>query len=104
MYAGRDQLPADNSESEVYGFDFINDLLSGETISSAVWSLSVKSGTDASPSSHLIGSPSIVSATKTAQRISGLLQGVTYIITCTVTTNLSNTKVLWTKVFCEQIT
>lgn len=101
MYVGRDQYPADQDESEPYGFDFVNDFQSGETISTATWTITVRSGTDPSPSSKLIGSPAITGDTTTYQRVAGLLPNVVYVLKCLVTTNQGNSRALHTHVFGE---
>jgi len=104
MYAGRDYSPANVDENEIFGIDFVDDFNSTETILSATWSLTVKTGTDATPSSHLIGISSLQGRTQTSQRISGLVAGVTYIVKCVATTNQGNTYVLYTHIYGEPIT
>ena len=79
------------TESEPLGFDFAVDLATGETISTAPFTMAVVEGTDASPSSMLSGSPAI-SGTEVRQRVVGGVVGVTYELSCTITTSMSNTK------------
>lgn len=90
----------------------MNDLTSGETISTVVgnaWNISVVQGTDANASAHIIGAATIVtpdgatSAIATVQRISGLQPGVVYAVQAVVTTSLGNTKSLWSRVFGEAV-
>lgn len=71
-------------------FDFTSRLASGETISTAVVTSSVYSGTDASPSSMISGANTI-SGTKVTQKITGGTLGVVYKLLCTITTSLSQT-------------
>lgn len=97
MYAGSDFQNSTVGESEVYSFDFENDIASGETLSVATFTLSVHEGTDASPSSRLSGSSSI-SGTIASQRLTGLQSNVTYNLSCSVTTSLNNTLILWARV------
>ncbi len=100
MYVGRDFDPEDVGENEVFTLDFVNDLASGETITSAVWKCEVKSGSDSQAASRLSGAPSN-SGTKSSQRVAGLLTGVTYRLTAVVTTSLSNVISLWSHVACQ---
>lgn len=97
MYVGSDFQPSDTGESESYTFDFSNDFATSETISSATWSISVVSGTDASASSRLVGSPSNTS-TKSSQRVTGLQDGVTYLLRAVVITSAGNTISLYSHV------
>ncbi len=100
MYVGRDFDPANSTESEVYSLDFVNDLASGETLSSvSSVGLTVFQGTDASPSSHLSGSSSI-SGTVVSQRLATLTSGVTYTLSFNVLTSQSNTITLFSRVAC----
>ena len=98
MYCGRDYAPAQQGESEVYGYNFVNDLATGDSIAGSVWALTVVEGTDANPSSHLINAPWVESATLVNQRISGLLAGVTYAVQITATTALNNTLIRFTHI------
>lgn len=77
------------TENEQFTFDFSPVLGSTETISSATCTVEVKEGTDPSPSSIKVGSPTI-SGSQVAQRISGGLDGVIYRLEMTATTSLTN--------------
>lgn len=104
MYVGRDFLPSDFGESEVYTFDFAKDLADGETIETAEFVCSVAGdsvGDDASPQSHVSPVDAIISGTKTSQRIAGLLSGVKYVLQAIITTSDDNTKSLWSHVTCS---
>ena len=103
MYVGRDFDVANSGESEVFAFNFVNDMLPTDSVVAATWALTVSEGTDANPSSRLDGAPFFLSRTISTQRISGLLAGVTYIVTCTVSTAQSNTITLWSRIPCEVI-
>lgn len=104
IYCGRDFSPAQQNESELYGLDFVNDLVAGEALTSAAWTLTVTNGVDGTPSSHLIGSPTLVTPdgttvqTETDQRIQGLLPDVTYAVQAVAVTNKGNTKTLYSHV------
>ena len=73
----------------------INEVIVGST-----WSVAVSQGSDASPSSHLIGGPFLSSPTITSQQIGGLVSGVTYIVMATVVTSAGNTLELWSHIPC----
>lgn len=70
------------ADDRIYTFDFaaLEELVAGQTISSAT--------VTAAPSGLTIGSPSVVGATVRAD-ISGGTAGVGYILTVTITTNAS---------------
>lgn len=88
-YAGEDFPLMAPDESSGLGFDFTKKFTtSGETISSAAWSLAAFEGTDASASSHL-GS-SVISGLICGIQVSGLLDGVVYRIRCLATSSLGN--------------
>lgn len=74
-------------------FNFLSRLGASETISTAVVTASVYSGTDASPSAIVSGSASISGAVVT-QKITAGVEGTIYKLTCTITTSLSQTLVL----------
>lgn len=103
MYVGRDFDFANAAESEVFALDFSNDIADDDAIAGSSWTCTVQSGTDASAASRLVGTPFTYSSTISAQRVAGLLPGVTYILTCTVTTLLGNTVVLWSRVRGEVV-
>ena len=102
MYVGRDFDPAQSGETNAYGFDFVNDLnpAINEVIVGSTWSVAVSQGSDASPSSHLIGGQFLSSPTITSQQIGGLVSGVTYIVMATVVTSAGNTLELWSHIPC----
>ena len=78
----RDQLDAkDPSTNFLAIFDFLEYLAVGTTLSSAVTTAVVYSGTDASPSAIISGSASI-SSPKATQTITGGTSGVVYFLTC----------------------
>ncbi len=71
-------------------FDFTSRLALAETISTAVVTAIVYSGTDASPSAIVSGSASI-SGKKVTQAITAGTLGVVYLLKCEITTSLSQT-------------
>lgn len=99
MYVGRDWSVMNTGESEVFGLDFVNDLPTGDSLTSVVFTIAVVSGTDATPSSRLDGSPGI-SGTTAIQRISDLLPNVNYVLVAIAETALGNTLILYSRVRC----
>lgn len=71
-------------------FDFTSRLAAGETISSAVVTAAVYSGTDAAPASLIRGSATISGAQVKQFLMAGVL-GATYLLTCTATTSTNQT-------------
>jgi len=71
-------------------FNFLSLLQISETISTAVFTSSVYSGVDPSPSSVISGSATVATPAPT-QLVTGGILGVIYEILCTVTTSLGQT-------------
>lgn len=80
-------------ETSLETFDFTSKLSASETVSTASVAATVYSGTDASPSA-LISGTSTISGQKVTQLITGGLLGVVYLLVCTITTSLSQTRKL----------
>jgi hypothetical protein len=110
MYVGRDFDPANPTESEVYSLDFVNELGGSEAVSSVTSvGLTVFQGTDSNPGGHLNGGSSILGSV-VSQRVGGagaptgnLLAGVTYTLSFTVTTSLSNIVTLFSRIPCRPV-
>jgi len=104
MYVGRDFDPSDNGESERYTLDFVNDLQAGDTIVSATWTCEVaaKSAADDVDAASRIAGAAVYLGTKTTQRVSGMVPGVTYCLTATIVTTMSDTISLWSHVECKE--
>lgn len=87
----------------------MNDLVEGETLTLAIWDLSVREGVDPDPGSHLIEAPALVTPdgttaqTATMQRIAGLLPDVRYTVRAVVTTSLGNKLSLWSHIQGEPV-
>lgn len=96
MYCGADFSPTDGSEIEYYTLNFVNDLVAGEVITQASWSIAVVEGTDAGAASRING-PAQIDPTgiMTSQQFANLLNSCIYRLTATVVTNLGNVKSLW---------
>ena len=99
MYAGRDFDVFSTGEKQTIGFDFVNDLPTGDSLSAAAFTLTVEQGTDSNPASRLDGLPNIVGTTA-IQTLNGLVANCNYILTCTANTTLGSTLVLWSHVRC----
>ena len=88
------QLPPKLSGDTVtVQFDFASRLAVGETISTQSVACTVYSGTDASPSSMILGSAS-ASGSIVSQKITAGTVGVVYSLACTITTSASQTLVM----------
>jgi len=104
MYCGRDFAPSDGGINELYTFDLAHDLRSGDAIASAVWSCAVSKiseAPDPDAASCLTGI-SYMSGTKTSHRFTGFKNGVTYVLTALVTTQLGDKVSLWSHVECRR--
>ena len=75
-------------EDIVASFDYTDQLATGETISSAVFSATVAKSTDASPENIISGSGTVSGAVCSQLVINGL-NGVKYLIKCIATTSQS---------------
>lgn len=79
--------PKRTGETIALTFDFVNVLGSTETISSAVWSVEVVEGTDASPGDMISGSETVAS-TKVTQLITDGVNRVVYRMVCQANTSM----------------
>jgi hypothetical protein len=71
-------------------FSVAADLEVGETISSSSVAATVYSGTDSTPSAIISGATSVTGGQVTQLIVNGV-EGVTYLLTCTVLTSLGQT-------------
>ena len=101
MNVGRDFDVSDPGEVEAYGFDFVNDLVPGDTISGVTWSCTVSEGVDPNASARLLGQPWLLSPTVTAQVVQGGVAGVSYVLQAVVRTGYGYTVSLWANARCE---
>ena len=74
------------SATEDAVFDFANQYVAGETVSSGSVTAVVYSGTDATPSAVLSGA-GVASGTKFTQKVVSGVEGVAYLLTCTTTSS-----------------
>ena len=77
------------AETQTLVFDFASILAPGESISSASTSAAVYSGIDSAPAAIISGGGAI-SGSKVSQKITGGVEGVVYLLTCTAYTTLAN--------------
>lgn len=96
-YAGEDFPAQSPNESLPLTFKFGEQLVSGETISSADWDIEVVQGEDDDVATRLVGTPSNLGA-DTTHRVTGLQSGVSYRLTATVVTSQGNTFELYANV------
>lgn len=95
--------PINPGESEVFGFDFTNDLPPTDTIEGTpVATLSVISGLDQNAASRIDGAAE-VTGNIVLQRITGPLSGVVYGFQIAVETRLGNTLILWAPLPCQPV-
>lgn len=83
-------LPLDVDELDYVAFDYTDHLADGETVSTAAVTCeqaSTSAAADASASSRLSGSPEIVAGAEVRQLVTGVLDGVLYLIRCVATTS-----------------
>lgn len=73
-------------EDWVLTFDFKKRLGSSETISGATWTCVVHAGTDAD-AANMISGAATTSGTKSSQKVIDGVDGVTYLVTCQLTTS-----------------
>ncbi len=67
-------------------FDYVDSLEAGETLVSAVVTVSIRKGADSTPAAILSGSP-VVSSPYVVQRVINGVSGATYNLKCLATTN-----------------
>ena len=102
MYVGEDFPDTTPSEQRFLSFDFSDGLSPGETVVSSVWTVGIAAsseGSDPSPMSRLLGSPT-TDGFKCTQQISGCLSGVTYLIDCVATTSSSGKLDFSSHIYC----
>jgi hypothetical protein len=101
MYGNGDFDVIDVNEKPILTFDFSKyPLAAGETLAGVTWLCTVADGTDATPSSRLIGSATI-SGLVTQQQVGTLLAGVKYRMQAQVTTSAGQILDLYSFVLCQ---
>lgn len=105
MYAGRDFSPFESVESDNITFDFGKHphIADGETIVEATWICAVaddSEGSDDNASDH-VDIPATFSGTFTTQHVSGLVDGVKYVLQAVIGTDQGNTLSLWSFLACR---
>lgn len=88
-------LPIDVAEREYLPFDFADMVVAGEVIVSVTSTLEVVDGADADVSTRLQGAPEMMSgSTAGRQWVSGVLDGVTYLLRVVGTTSDASRRVV----------
>lgn len=107
---GSDFTPRDVGEECLLSIDFGSNLGPGETLASATAQMLLLSGTDASPSSRLVGLP-LIAGTIVSQLVTftGLVMTQAsprnnYRLIIRVTTSLSQTISAWSQIQCSDPT
>lgn len=103
MYAGTDFPPATPADDQPYTIDFINDLQTGETITSATVTLLLEQGVDPDPSSHLPSSYFITNGTMVSQRVRGLIAGNIYTLSITANGSLGFSDNLFSRIAVQAV-
>lgn len=105
MYIGQDFFPANSTEDLPLAINFVNDLPSGDTISSATITCTVAddSGeTDATPQARIVGGPFYPNSTTVSFSFGGSpVTGCKYKITITATTAAGAVITDYTHILCE---
>jgi hypothetical protein len=103
-YAGRFDPPANPGEEQPFEINFFRQLINGDTIATVVSAvLTVAPGfKDPNVASYVMGTPSI-SGSVVSVTIEGLVGGVDYILTITITTAQSKRFINWADLPCAAI-
>lgn len=108
MPKGNDFGEINPEETVTLTFDFASLVKAGVTISSPSMFCAVVSGTDANPSSRLLGAPSITSSPSTGaaaqavlQQVSTMLGAVVYLVRAVVSTSDNQVVELYAHAPCQ---
>ena len=113
MYVGQDFDPMQPGETDRFSIEFTDDLKTGQTLSTAVWTctlLTTLAGStpDPSPQDRLLGAASFITATLygttrtvTTQMIQNMIDGNKYLLQATVTTSDGRTLQRYSHVVCR---
>ena len=88
-----DYSPKRLTEAEIFTVDYSARIATGETITSAAWSITVVDGVDASATAMIQGAYSI-SGSQVSQMIGAGIAGMQYAPICTARTSLGQVLVL----------
>jgi hypothetical protein len=103
-YAGEDFPDIDVSEAITLAFDFVDLLGFGEVVTSATWTAAVANWSKVfDPSAYTIVSSQaqIYGGHLVGQQFSGMLNGVTYLVTATAITNYGNKLIAYSHFYTE---
>jgi len=87
--------PKAQAATQTILFDFLSQLQTGETVSSAATTATVWSGNDSTPSA-VISSVSITAPSQVYQKVTGGVEGTIYLLTCQAQTSLGNSPIIQT--------
>jgi hypothetical protein len=91
------------ADNQPYSIDFIQDVQNGETVTSAVVTLTLFSGTDPNPNGHIQGSYALNNSTIVTVPIAGLLPNNVYSLNITATTSLNYQVELYALIPCSPV-
>lgn len=98
MNIGRSFSVSDPGEVEPYAFDFVYDMVPGDSIVGSAWTCTVAANSqvaDPNPSARLSGGPWNFSPTGTVQLVQGGVAGATYLLNAVVKTSFGYTISDW---------
>lgn len=103
MYVGSDFDVMDPTEIDFFTFDFVRDILTGETISSVSFTIEDMGegiGTDPTPAARLLGS-AVITGSKVTQTIATPVADVRYRLTAIIITSLGRDLHDWSHFWCR---
>ena len=103
MYVGFDLDAFDPDDSRTLTADFTKMMSDDEAIIEATWECSVAddSETDDEDAADHVSIPATYDGQKTFQHVSGLVDGVKYVLQAVVGTDQGNTYSLWSHITCR---
>ena len=91
------------ADNQPYSIDFVNDVQNGETVASAIITLTLFSGVDSNPNGHIQGSSAISGGTIVTVPIAGLLPNNVYSLNIVATTSLNYQVELYALIPCSPV-
>ena len=88
--------PKTSGETNQVLFDFLSQLVNGDTVSSATATATVWSGTDTNPGAVIGGTPTVSGTSQVYVKLTGGVNGNVYLITVTAATAQGNAPVIQT--------
>lgn len=117
MYVGRDFDPIEAGETDVFSFEFTEDLLNGRTLNTPVWTCTVVrtdpgATVDPTPGARIDGGSTITTGTKPIsgalrtfvnQKVSGMVAGNLYALQAQVNTSDNCVLQRYSRVYCVPV-